>query len=512
MTTKNLKQEQEFGKIRSFLWPIHRFELKKIIPMLLLFFFISFNYSLLRNLKDALVINAAGSPGAQIIPYLKFWGVIPCAVLFMIAFSKMSNVLEKKNLFYCSLMPFIIFFFLFGFVLYPMKDVLHPSNMHVFFLPEGLQATLRIWTFSLFYIFAELWGSVALSMLFWGFANDTTKVTESKRFYPLYAIGANVSLFFSGAASRYFSGFAEQEMLQKIMALSIAVALLVLGIYWWINKYVLTDSRFYDPSKIKKKKPKTKMKLIDSFKLLSSSKYLMYIATLVIVYGITINLLEVTWKDQVRTLYPTTTQYLSFMGTYSSTLAWTTIFMMLFVTNNVLRIFGWGVAAAITPITMLVTGIGFFGILMAKDQLMGTFAMLGTTPLAAAVFCGFCQNIISKAAKYSLFDPTKEMTYIPLDEESKVKGKAAIDIVGARLGKAGSSVLQQAMFMFAPLASLTPFIGILVAIFAFIWLFAVKRLSKEFAARSNIEITRKDDTENKAEDNAHPTDTAGAKA
>ena len=498
MTTKNLTQEQEFGKIRSFLWPIHRFELKKIIPMLLLFFFISFNYSLLRNLKDALVINAAGSPGAQIIPYLKFWGVIPCAVLFMIAFSKMSNVLEKKNLFYCSLMPFIIFFFLFGFVLYPMKEVLHPSNMHVFFLPEGLQATLRIWTFSLFYIFAELWGSVALSMLFWGFANDTTKVTESKRFYPLYAIGANVSLFFSGAASRYFSGFAEQEMLQKIMALAIAVAILVLGVYWWINKYVLTDSRFYDPSKIKKKKPKTKMKLIDSFKLLSSSKYLMYIATLVIVYGITINLLEVTWKDQVRTLYPTTTQYLSFMGTYSSTLAWTTIFMMLFVTNNVLRIFGWGVAAAITPVTMLITGIGFFGILMAKDQLMGTFAMLGTTPLAAAVFCGFCQNIISKAAKYSLFDPTKEMTYIPLDEESKVKGKAAIDIVGARLGKAGSSILQQAMFMFAPLASLTPFIGILVAVFAFIWLFAVKRLSKEFAARSNIEITRKDDSKDSA--------------
>ena len=34
--------------------------------------FFSFNYSLLRNLKDALVINAVGSPGAQIIPYLKF--------------------------------------------------------------------------------------------------------------------------------------------------------------------------------------------------------------------------------------------------------------------------------------------------------------------------------------------------------------------------------------------------------------------------------------------------------
>ena len=74
---------KEFGKLRTFFWPIHNYELKKIIPMLLMFFFISFNYSLLRNLKDALVINAAGSPGAQIIPYLKFWGVIPCAILFL---------------------------------------------------------------------------------------------------------------------------------------------------------------------------------------------------------------------------------------------------------------------------------------------------------------------------------------------------------------------------------------------------------------------------------------------
>lgn len=36
----------------------------------------------------------------------------------------------------------------------------------------GPIAILRNWTFCLFYVMAELWGSVVVSVLFWGFANQ----------------------------------------------------------------------------------------------------------------------------------------------------------------------------------------------------------------------------------------------------------------------------------------------------------------------------------------------------
>ena len=50
-------------------------------------------------------------------------------------------------------------------------------------------------------------------------------------------------------------------------------------------------------------------------------------------------------------------------------------------------------------------------------------ATLGLTPLFAAVLVGAAQNVFSKSAKYSLFDPCKEMAYIPLDQETQLKAR-----------------------------------------------------------------------------------------
>jgi len=118
--------------------------------------------------------------------------------------------------------------------------------------------------------------------------------------------------------------------------------------------------------------------------------------------------------------------------------------------SNILRRVTWTVAALLTPLMIIITGLGFFGFIVFEDQLSFVAVFFGTGPLALAVYTGLVQNVLSKATKYSLFDSTKEMSYIPLDDEMKSKGKAAVDVIGGRFGKAGGGVIQSTVFLLLP--------------------------------------------------------------
>lgn len=91
------------------------------------------------------------------------------------------------------------------------------------------------------------------------------------------------------------------------------------------------------------------------------------------------------------------------------------------------------------------------------------------------------QNSLSKAAKYSLLDATKEMAFIPLDHDSKLKGKAAIDGVGSRVGKSGGSLLHQGLLvLFSSLGASAPYVAGFLVVVVGAWVGGVRSLGRKF--------------------------------
>ena len=153
------------------------------------------------------------------------------------------------------------------------------------------------------------------------------------------------------------------------------------------------------------------------------------------------------------------------------------------VSGIMIRKLSWTFNAMIPPMLLLITGVGFFSFLIFKDSPIGIViaTLLGSTPAFLGVLCGSVQQVVSRSSKYTIFDTTKELTFIPLSKESKLKGKAAIDGVGSRLGKSGSAIIYQGLFMFFGTVSATvPFIGLILLFVVAAWMIAVYVLGKQF--------------------------------
>ncbi len=480
-----------FGKWRSFFWPIHRGELKKFIPMFFMFFLISFNYNALRACKDSLVVTAPHS-GAEAIPFIKVWAILPGALLLTYLFTRLCNRFSREKVFYIMMSVFLGFFLIFTFVLFPAQEYLHPTDLAdkvQALLPKGfngLIAMFRNWTFTLFYVMSELWGTAILSVLWWGFANEVTHVGEAKRYYGLLMIGANIAGIISGQASVYLSAntflpylpYGKCSWDQSILFLNcliIFAGVLTIGIYRWLNHNVIRQNERYAPPE------KIQMSMRKNFAYLAKSKYLLCIALIVLTYNISINLIEVVWKNQIKQLYPDPSGYNIYMGevmTLMGIIATATAI----VTAFVIRRFSWTFNALIPATIMLVTGVAFFLlVLFPNSGLTWIAAAMGSTPLALSVALGGFQNCLGRASKYTIFDATKEIAFIPLNQESKQKGKAAIDGVGSRIGKSGGSVIHQSLLLiFSTVAASTPYVAVIFFVVVIAWVFSAVSLGKRF--------------------------------
>ncbi len=494
-----MSSSTSFEKVRSFLWPIHANELKKILPLLIVSFLLSFNYNLLKATKDAIIVPVLDK-GVETIPFIKIFLILPLSILFFYLFSKMATRFDRLRRIVLITSFFMAYFALFGLVLYPWREALYLTKLSFYLQGDTAQGNgmgaivemIRYWPYSTFYAMSELWGAIVLNVGFWSFVNEVTKVEEAKRFYPIMGICLNFSGIAAGLVGNGLKRFAERYLcsfnqspwetsVYLIMASVLITTVVALSTLSYLHRRTSDDP---SPPVAQNAEPSPlKTNFFQDVRLLLRSPYILAIAITVFSFGFVIGATELLWKDQMRVIYSTHGDYFRFSN-HISIITGVLATMLAFITGWCIRRLGWTFTALVSPILFSTVSIGFFGFLLYPDacvHLLGHIVDVDVVKFAA--FSGVALTSLSRTAKYTLFDATKELAFIPLDRKTKLQGKAAIDGVGSRLGKASASVLYP-IFFYLPgvgtLAATTPYIAICCFITLCMWISAVLYLGKRF--------------------------------
>lgn len=456
----------------------------KLVPMAVLFFCMSFINTLLDSTKDALVITMSGG-GAESLPFLLPYGVLPTSLMFVVIFTIMANRFSRATIFNIVLGSFVAFFAVFMCFLFPMHETLHQFAFASYLantLPSslfGLVSMVRSWTFTIFYVVAELWGDVVLSLLFWGLANETTSVKDAAVLYPLFGVGANVAQTCAGQMLKLLNSYPGADtgyvfQINVLMATCISLGLVIMVVHYFIYSW----AKKKEGAALERKstaKEKVNTSFLEAVKYLASSASIRALAVMAVAQGVSQNILEVIFKGHLRVLCPTTGAYSSFLGDVATVTGIATMFMM-FVSPIIFMRLGWSRAANTTPLFLIYGGTTFF-----TGCIINYYAFGAHNPsiLLGLVMAGAACIVFSKAAKFSLFKPAEEMVYIGLDKESRTKGKAAIDVVGSQFGKAGCSCLQQGLLLAAggSLFSIMPMLLVVFMLTLKEWVGAVDKLA-----------------------------------
>lgn len=458
-------------------------------------FFMEFSYTILRNLKETLIIKSVGIEG---MIFLKVCGILPFSGLCVLLYAKMSNKFNRIFLFYGTIIFFLLFFFFF-LIFFQYKSISDLSNSIILLetnqsynISTLILSILKYWPCSVFYVVSEMWGGMLYSILFWQFANDIFNEKQASKNYPLFSfysnfasIGAGIFTILSSKLIFFLFSTKEEFMLTSSLTLMVIILCGIVICLCFHKMIKLLGSDFLHQ---KNYLNKLKLPLKEGIKLVFTNPQLFYIALGVFTYNSTFNLIEILYKSEMNSLIQSSNDYITCIG-YISIFLGLLSCVITFSASYIIPKVGWFKSALIPPIILLSLAIIFFTFLHLKKY-------LGEIALWGGIVSGVCYTSSNKALKDAFWGPTKEIAYISLYLEAKVKGKAVIDGWIGKIGKSFGAVVQQASIIqygkiMASILVIEGFLYVAIVI----WIFSIVKLYKTLKM-TDVILTQKENSNN----------------
>jgi AAA family ATP:ADP antiporter len=418
-------------KVLSYFADVRAGEGLGALLLLINVFLLLYAYYLLKTVREALILTEGGA-------YIKAYSSAGQAALLMVVVPLYGFIGTKVDR--IKLLSGLSLFFVFNLVLF--------YTLGAAGYQEGV----------VFYIWVGIFNVFTISQ-FWAFANDLYTEAQGKRLFPMIGVGSSLGAWLGAeSAGQLVKRLALTPYQLQLIAAAILVVCVVLTVA--VNR--IQTKRSIPEMASLADQPLGKE---DGFSLIFKSRYLTWIAVLIVLLNIVNSsgefLLGKVVSENAQQLHPGDTaaqkQYVgAFYGSFFGGVNLLGFLMQTFVVSRLFASIGVRGALFVLPCIALVS-----------------YSVLAVAPILIVIRIA---KTLENATDYSLQNTIRQALFLPTSREAKYKAKAAVDTFFMRAGdviQAGIVKMGAELQMgFGGFAWLN--VG-----FTILWLWIAGRLAKE---------------------------------
>ncbi|MEQ3656349.1 MAG: Npt1/Npt2 family nucleotide transporter [Dokdonia sp.] len=329
------------------------------------------------------------------------------------------------------------------------------------------------WALYFYYLAVALFAVVTTSQ-FWILANMVYNSREAKRLFGFIGAGAIAGGIFGGYLTSLIAAAFGNKVVIAIAAILLLICIPILLKIWQLririmNAYVRKQKRM---NEVTQEQP--------SWKIISKSKHLTYLAIIMGVSVVVAKLVDFQFSDFAHRVIANPEDLASFFGFWFSTFNVIALLLQLFLTNRVLSKIGVSSTLLILPLGIAIGSLVFL-----------TFPLLGVLIAIKGIDGSFKQSV-NKAAF--------ELSIMPIPLNIKNQAKSFIDVVVDSVATGLSGFLL--LFVIRKLDLSTAYVTVIVIFFVFVWILFIYKLREAYyeSFRANIQdsILKRDDVLNES--------------
>ena len=316
-----------------------------------------------------------------------------------------------------------------------------------------------------FYIFVDIL-SVLLVEQFWSLSNTINSEHDGHRWYALIGTGGLLGGVLGGMGAHALITYAGMDTLD-LLPVAALILILLMALTLLMQRFGLYHENAGDSAD----------RHVDSsfWRTIVGNRYLMLIATLLLLSQIIEPLVEFQFMHAVEAAFSDREERTAYLGSFFSLLSSVAIGVNLLITPLIHRFFG-----AIAGLTLQPLAVAFSTLFFIS---------------APGLFAAATLKIADRGLSYSINRASKELLYIPINAVLIFQAKAWIDMFGYRVFKILGSVmillLTQWLWFSVPITA----ISWLTLIICVLWGWTLIIVNKEFRKVSRHSIANKDNPE-----------------